>query len=81
MEGLLLSASPAGGHAIVHILVLASHPALMTPADRHPALTEQVKLNKNNLLPRNVGCWLGSQILSQNIQPEWATLIPPDTRL
>ena len=32
---IITSASQAGGHAIVHILVLASQRALMTPADRH----------------------------------------------
>ena len=33
VEGLLLSARQPGGHAIVHILGLASQPPLMTPAD------------------------------------------------
>ena len=33
VEGLLLSVSPAGGHAIVHILVLASPPQLSSSHD------------------------------------------------
>ena len=33
MEGLLLSVSPAGRHAIVHILVLASPPQLSSSHD------------------------------------------------
>ena len=32
VEGLLLSVRQPGGHAIVHILGLASQPPLMTPA-------------------------------------------------
>ena len=54
---IITSASQAGGHAIVHILVLAL--LGLTTSSHDSAWSSlssgKVKLNKNNLLPRNVG--------------------------